>query len=568
MLKIRRSKHSVKKSFINDKIFLIYQFFKHNNKSRHKEIQETLIKNCENDNIDHIILLNERIYSNEELGVSSDKVQQVNIGRRLNFSDIFKYIADFKIKGYIVVCNADIFFDKSLRNIKFTGIYEEKKMYAQLRFEYTDKRLAKCKIFGPRSDSQDAWIFHSNYNIPENFRKQFKVPFGIANCDLKISFLFSILDFEIINDPFFIKCYHNHKSNIRDYFNKPEIPRPLMFNIPFINPKHDLQTHPMQLWCKKSGLSYYDYLNDEKNFIDEVDMNNICSVLNYSFTNKINFSISFSTIENYNLYYLFDEYIKSEKNEDKHHGNQIISLMNSSLSSLKDQGLEMNNMKKLSLYVNELRENIAYSHINVHIPPGHSDYLELLKKDNKYGIHSGPVIFRKLLEFGRKCKKFPVGQNIFNIGAHMFKQGWFDLIENKKILIISKYFVQLNKQINNQYDNKVNYYKRQIFKQCKFDCIDIPHREDSNEEFIDVTNKYVARLKDIIENNHYDIVLVGKTPYDFFIANFIRKSNISVMNCGQFLPLWFGLYSKEDLRINRDIIKMFMNEHWGRLNEI
>ena len=55
----------------------------------------------------------------------------------------------------------------------------------------------------------------------------------------------------------------------------------------------------------------------------------------------------------------------------------------------------------------------------------------------------------------------------------MFKQGWFDLIVNKKILIISKYFVQLNKQINNQYDNKVNYYKRQIFKQCKFDCIDI-----------------------------------------------------------------------------------------------
>ena len=67
MLKIIRSDHSVRKSLKDDPIILIYQFFKHRKEERNYEIKECLWKNANNKHIDRIILLNERIYSQEEL---------------------------------------------------------------------------------------------------------------------------------------------------------------------------------------------------------------------------------------------------------------------------------------------------------------------------------------------------------------------------------------------------------------------------------------------------------------------------------------------------------------------
>lgn len=565
MLKLKRSSHSVKTSFHQDKVYLICQFFIHPNKKRNDEIKDTLRRNCENEFIDHIILLNERLYSDDELGIYSDKIEQINVGKRLVFSDIFSNIEYLNLKGYIVVSNADIFFDKSLQNIKWSGIHKEKKLYAQLRFEYTNKNLSKCKIFGPRSDSQDVWIFHSDYNIPKEYRAQFKIQFGISNCDLKFTYLFNLLDFDIINDPYFIKCYHNHRCNIRDYLNKPEIPRPLMFVIPFLNPKQDYEIFPMGMWCKKSGMTYYDYLDDEKNFIDEKDMNNLSSLLKYSFESNRKFSVSFTNIHNYNLYHLFNKYIKLIKNEEEHEANVTISQMNSTLTFLKNKGLEMKNTKQLNLYVNKLKENIGNSQINIHIPPGHGEYLSILNNKNKYGIQSGAKIFKELLEFGKKYKKIPIGLNVLNIGAHMFKQGWFDMISNKKILIISKHFLKIKKQIEMQKKNNIHFYKRSIFKDCEFDYLDIPIRKGKNQEYIDIVNEYVQNLGEKLNKNNFDIVFIGDTVYDFFIANFVKTVGCSVMVGGKFVPLWFGLYSKEDLQENKDVVKMFMNAHWNMI---
>ena len=52
------------------------------------------------------------------------------------------------LKGYILTCNADIFFDETVEHVKNTNIHKEKRMYTQLRFEYTNKNLKKCKLFG------------------------------------------------------------------------------------------------------------------------------------------------------------------------------------------------------------------------------------------------------------------------------------------------------------------------------------------------------------------------------------------------------------------------------------
>ena len=562
MLKIIRSEHSVRKLLKDDPIILVYQFFKHRKEERNYEIRECLWKNANNEHIDRIILLNERIYSQEELGVSNSKVEQINIGRRLQFSDIFKYVEKLKLKGYIVTCNADIFLDKSLQNIKWTGIHEKKIIYSQLRFEYTDKTLSKCKIFGPRCDSQDTWIFHSNCNIPKEYRSQFKIKYGIRNCDLKLNYLFSMLNFEIINDPYFIKTYHYHNSNIRDYFNKAAINRPLMFVIPFMNPKNDLCIFPMNMWSSKSKTSFSNYFNNELNFIDSKDMENMCAMIDYAYKNNYNFSVPKTNIHSLNLVYLFDKYVKAYNNDEDHESKQVISRMQGSFKELSDRGLKLDNIKKLSLFSNKMIEVFSNAQLSIHSPVGHSDYIDIIDESNKYKISSSPLIHKYVLDIVRKNKRIPVSENILNIGAHMFKQGWFDIINDKNILIISKY----HKLIKNQIDKNVNFYKRNILKNCTYTYMDIPQVKEDNEEFVNVVNNYIKDIRDNMETSSFDLVFIGDTPYDFFVMNYFQTIKKDCMIASKFLPLWYGLYTKEDLKLNCDVVKMYMDENWMMIN--
>ena len=98
--------------------------------------------------IDKIYLLNERIYSDEELGIKSNKIKQINIEKRLLYSVCFDYIEKLSLNGYIIITNSDIFFDKSLMYIKQCNLENEKKVYCQLRYEYDEtKLLSECKLF-------------------------------------------------------------------------------------------------------------------------------------------------------------------------------------------------------------------------------------------------------------------------------------------------------------------------------------------------------------------------------------------------------------------------------------
>jgi hypothetical protein len=218
-MKIINISESVEKNTLEnpDKINLIYQFFIHKNKKRNKELKKVLKFNVDNKFIDKIYLLNEKIYSSEELGLTSDKIEQININSRLKFKDIFNFINNNKIVGYNVIVNADIFLDETINNLKYSNIHNQKKMFALLRYEYDQDGIEESKIFGPRFDSQDTWIIHSNFKIDEENNKIFNFEFGKPGCDNKIIYLMNILGYEIINDPYKIKTYHYHKNPIRDY---------------------------------------------------------------------------------------------------------------------------------------------------------------------------------------------------------------------------------------------------------------------------------------------------------------------------------------------------------------
>jgi hypothetical protein len=82
------------------------------------------------------------------------KIVQTNIHRRIMFKDVFKYIRENNIEGYLVFVNIDIFFDESIGNLITSQLDEKKEMFALLRYEYNGNNIETSPIFGPRSDSQ------------------------------------------------------------------------------------------------------------------------------------------------------------------------------------------------------------------------------------------------------------------------------------------------------------------------------------------------------------------------------------------------------------------------------
>ena len=131
-----------KEDYNDDPIFLITQFFIQKEEKRREEIKVCLKRNI--NKFKKIFLLNERIYSNEELGVEKEdmvNIEQINIDKRLTYKYFFDFIKKLNIKGYYVLSNSDIFFDDTINNLRKTTLSEVKSFRALLRFEYNKKKI-------------------------------------------------------------------------------------------------------------------------------------------------------------------------------------------------------------------------------------------------------------------------------------------------------------------------------------------------------------------------------------------------------------------------------------------
>jgi hypothetical protein len=205
-------------------INLFVQFFIHPNLERYNEIKSCLKYNVLNPFINYIYLLNEyqpdgtyRPFTEEELGIHSEKIIQIPLGHRLQYNDVFRLAKDLNCTGYNMLANADIFFDESLENILRSDMNERPIMMCQLRWDYDGTPMG-IKIFGPRADSQDAWIWHSKWNNKLQ-NKAFAFQLGQAGCDNHIAYLFKVCGFELVNDPELVHCLHYHKR-MRNMFYK------------------------------------------------------------------------------------------------------------------------------------------------------------------------------------------------------------------------------------------------------------------------------------------------------------------------------------------------------------
>jgi hypothetical protein len=548
MISLHRS-YNKKCNGKNDPIFLIQQFFIPENPKRRAEISDCLKRNAQNPHIKKIFLLNEREYTNSELGMKTDelsKIEQIVIYTRLRYDHVFEFVSNkISERAYIIFSNSDIFFDKTLDNLKSTALSTEKAFMAQLRFEFAgENNLMACKLFTQYTTlSQDTWIYHtSNQKLFELGMKKrlFNFHFGKPGCDNKMLYLVRILGMEIINDPFLVKTYHHHASGQRSYTQKDTIEVPWIAIAPVLPKTYYVKDNAeadKKISLKSDNFARYD-------FVVEND--------------------------------ILSKYIKSKL--DKHepfilpriaggennlavmvHNNNIdllsTDILNQTVGSLKNSaGLKFSNMESIKKYGAEYFDAF-YSC---------ERYFDWEMISNMTHIEQSQQYLVK--EINRRGRKLPIWafcMDIFNVVRY---QPWTWALRNKKILIVSAFCQQIKRVVES---NLQPYEGIDLFPGCTFEYIQPPQTLGTNvsDEWDVELQKFYSRLDQV--PNDWDVALVSSGGYGNPICNEIfKKRGKSAIYVGGVLQMYFGILGSRWVRERPDIVKLYQSSVWARPDNI
>jgi len=219
-------------------LYLIQQYYTSPNSKRDKEIKHALQKNIENPYIDKIILLNEKKTSYPD----SKKIQEVVIGHRLTYRDIFEHIKSLPPNTLVIFSNSDIYLTETFRQLWTLNLKDT--FLSLLRYEESTQEL-----FGPRPDSQDTWIIRSDCVQNRSWdMKSLDFQFGKAGCDNAINVELLKKKFVVANPSLSLKTMHVHTSEVRNYNPLDPIEKPFYLyldptGLHDLEPKQDLDSH-------------------------------------------------------------------------------------------------------------------------------------------------------------------------------------------------------------------------------------------------------------------------------------------------------------------------------------
>ena len=522
-----------------DTINVFYQFFLHSNSVRQEEIQLCLKYNVNNEFINNIYLLNERIYTDKELGISSDKIIQIDIKKRIMFKDVFEYIYINNITGYNVIINSDIFFDKTIQHLFKSDIHINKKMYALLRYEYEPDDYNKSLLFGARGDSQDTWIIHSNFTFGKKECKVFNFEFGKPGCDNKMTYLMSTLGFEILNDPEFIKTYHIHTSNIRSYSNLDKISKPYEIVMPniflreinkdkFLNIEYYHKNYGIQFNTKynhkKSNVKLYEYiknkmLNEEHFIIPRVAGIETDFALFYMITSTPDYKDKFNLLK-----YLEDNKYKIKNNA----------------------GIKLSSMESIQHYSLLFLEAFSLCDIYASWAPFDCVY---------QSYPTSHTVLNNMFQ-----EKDTIYSEVFDIYHYIYSTPWTFALKNKRVLMVSPF----EESIKTKIDNRKDIYGIDLFPGCEIITIKPPQTqgdEESAEFDIELIN-FFKRLDEI--KDKYDVALVSCGGYGNLVCSYIYKCGKSAIYVGGVLQMYWGILGTRWFENRPDIIRLFLNKSWNR----
>lgn len=514
-------------------IILITQFFNGGTQARANELKASLRVNVNNPYINKIILLNERMYSSKELGVNSDKVQQVVIGTRLDYKAVFDAVETLSLQGYIVLSNLDVFFDKTISNVRKSGIANEKAMFCLLRYEYNPgKPVNEAPLFNYLADSQDTWIWHSNYNVSSKERTIMDFQLGIPGCDNTFAYVSQLLGYKVYNTPNVIKSYHNHTSNQRTY-------------------NQHTQRTPQPYYSVRAivDISPFDKHRQDPNhpFTFQGENVNFCNYLRETISNNIPFIVPrMGGIEH--MYAVLGA-----------QAGQRGRFIDSEASFLNKTRAVMKNNAGVFLPDGSSVVDYATAYLNsFHKCQAYFDWEPQGDVALSYGGDLQKTFEFIYTNFPRKrFWAFGVA-DIFHV-VHQEKP-WTQELSGKRILVISPFADTFEKQLPHL--SKI--YGRDMFPNCSFTFLKPPITNGKNpsrpfaEEMDDFANR-IEYIKDT-----FDIALVSCGGYGSPILGRIYDMGKSAIYIGGVLQMYFGVYGSRWERERPLVMDLFKNEYWVR----
>ena len=200
---------------------LLIPLYDEQNDARINEYIECLNKNLKNKFIDKIHIFYDTTEKTKEkkllkylLNKKDDKILIRYTDGRLSYRYCFEYVNKECYGKKIIISNADIYFDDSLRLLEkfnFNNI-----ILALCRWEISKKSIKP----GGYQRLQDSWIFSSPIKvfIPN------EIKIGTPSCDNYFVLYAKKNNFLVIDPSLDIKNYHLHLSNVRNYLKDPQMP--------------------------------------------------------------------------------------------------------------------------------------------------------------------------------------------------------------------------------------------------------------------------------------------------------------------------------------------------------
>ena len=528
----------------SEPVHLFLQYYIDPNPIRQDEIRTCLHKNIQNPHITHIHLLNERIYKNKEIGCASKKLVQTNMGKRLQYVDILEYIAQHEIRGYIVIANSDIFFDATLENLLYSDIHVQKKMYAQLRYEYNSIDPAQSRIFGPRYDSQDVWIFHTNFAISASQRKMFAFSMGKPGCDNKLVYLFRILGFDVLNDPAFLKTYHYHTSGQRNYSAGDVIKQPWGTVFPV---GYTIDNMPKDDFVRINQY-YRDSIGASVKLPHYTDNAELYSYLLSSFAKNKTFVIPRIAGHENNLAWI-GNIIEQAGQVD----TELLTYLHKIAPILKNNA---------GILIQDINHVVEYSRKYLKAFTNCELYTGWEKTGDVYPhIHQSHDFITETYGVEGKPKKM-AWAFVFDIFHYIYDTPWTHALRGKRVLIVSAFEESILEKLPIRAEL---YGGVDLFPECTFLTIKPPQTQGGTQtdQYFGVHLAEFARRLDAIRDN-YDVALVSCGGYGNLVCNHIFESGKSAIYVGGVLQMYFGILGTRWLRERPDILRMFMNKHWSR----
>lgn len=209
---------------------LIQQYYMPPQPKRAKELYLSLKANLECPFVDTIILCVEPNVKRDSLPPDPyGKLKLTPLKTRITYADCIRIIEKRVPKGHIVVfANADIYLDTSWHSIWSTDLHDV--FMALLRWEQDSAK--EPTLFGPRPDSQDTWVVHSDSVLSRTWDYEaLNLPFGKAGCDNAILVEFLRQKFKVVNPALTLRTIHVHQSEIRTYDKADIVDRPVYMHV-------------------------------------------------------------------------------------------------------------------------------------------------------------------------------------------------------------------------------------------------------------------------------------------------------------------------------------------------